>query len=283
MTHKHHHHQRHHHKKEYNWYWLIINSLCVFLTMFIGLFFAYYLTQLGIARFFGIQSALYFDSYTFISPSEHWFPKLILVSFTIPMLTSLFSALFFYYLLVSLKRTPYLLRLYCLWGHIISAALFFCSFIYGAFTYTGFAVVLLWYKIPTQFNYVLAIFGVVGLSVVGLFLGIWFLKLAPSQYLDVHKKPRQFLVRFALFPCLIGNAIIILFLMKSWQDSIPLLIVSAGLPLMLLFTILRTEPIEERITVVRHLATGKFSLVAIIICILFITLAKYLTINSINL
>lgn len=276
-------HKRHHHKKEYSWHWLIINSLCTFLTMFIGLFFIYYLAQLGVARFFGIQSTLYFDSYIFISPSEHWFPKLILVSFSMPILISLFFAIFFYYLLFSLKRTPYLLRLYCLWGHIISVALFFCSFIYGAFTYTGFAVVLLWYKIPTQFNYVLAIFGIVGLSVVGLFLGMWFLKLAPSQYLDVHKKPRQFLVRFALLPYLMGSLIIFFFLMKNWQDSTPLLIVSAGLLLMLLFAIIRREPIEERITVVRHLTTGKFSLFAIIICVLFISLAKYLTINGINL
>ncbi len=272
-----------HHKKDYHWYWLIINSLCAFLTMFIGLFFTYYLVQMTVARVFEIQSTLYFDNILFISHAELWFPKLIVLSYTAPVFFSFFSAIFFYYLLTLLKRTPYLLRLYCLWGHIISAALFFCSFIHGAFAYKSFAIILLWYKMPNQLNYVLAIFGVIGLCIMGLFLGIWFLKLAPSQDLDVHKYPRKFLLQFALIPSIAGYLVIILFLIKKWQDSIPLLVVPAGIFIMLIFTIIRREPIEERITIVKHLPTGKFSLFAILICILFVTLAKYLTINGINL
>lgn len=272
-----------HHKKEYHWFWLIANSLFAFLTMFIGLFFTYYLVQMTVARVFDIQSTLYFDNVLFISQADKWFPKLIMVSYTAPVFFSFFSALFFYYVLTLLKRTPYLLRLYCLWGCIISVALLFCSFIHGAFAYKSFAVILLWYKIPNQFNYLLAIFGVIGLCIVGLFLGLWFLKLTPSQDLNVHKYPRKFLLQFALIPVVLGAAIIILFLVKKWQDSIPLLVVPAGVFVMLIFTIARTEPLEERITIVKNLPTGRFSFVSLLVCILFVILAKYLTINGINL
>lgn len=274
---------QHHHKKESHWFWLIANSLFAFLTMFIGLFFTYYLVQMTVARVFDIQSTLYFDNVLFISQADKWFPKLIMVSYIAPVLFSFFSAIFFYYILTLLKRTPYLLRLYCLWGYIISVALFFCSFIHGVFAYKSFAVILMWYKIPNQFNYLLAIFGVIGLGVVGLFLGLWFLKLTPSQDLNVHKHPRKFLLQFALLPTVLGAAIIVLFLVKKWQDSIPLLVVPSGIFVMLIFTIARTEPLEERITIVKNLPTGRFSLLALLICILFITLAKYLTINGINL
>lgn len=275
--------KKNHHKKEYHWYWLIINSLCAFLTMFITLFFIYYLAQMSVAKVFGIQSTLYFDNVIFMSPAEHWFPKLVLVSYTFPIFLSLFLTVFFYYSLILLKRTPYLLRLYCLWGYIISGALFFCGFIQGAFAYKSLAVIFLWHQMPDKLNYLLAVFGVVGLCVFGLFLGIWFLKLSPSQDLDVHKKPREFLAQFALLPCIIGSLPIIFFLAKKWQDSTPLLVVPASLVIILIFTIIRREPIEERITIVKNMATGKFSLAALIICILFITLAKYLTVNGINL
>jgi hypothetical protein len=275
--------QKHHHKKDYNWLWLIINSLCAFLILFIGLFFLHYLVQMVVASVFGIQSTLYFDDIIFVSPVESWFPKLVLVSYTAPIFFSIFFAVFFYYLLSVLRRKPYLFRLYCLWGYVVSVALFFCNFVHGIFAYKSFAVILLWYKMPTQLNYVLAVLGIIGLCVVGLFLGIWFLKLAPSQTLEVHKKPRKFLFLFMLLPFLMGVAIIWSFLIKSWQNSIPLLVVPSGILIMLIFTIIRIEPIEERITLVKSLPTGKFSIFTMLVCILFLVLAKYLTIDGINL
>ncbi len=275
--------QKHHHKKDYHWFWLIVNSLCAFLIVFIGLFFIHYLVQMMIAQFFGIQSTLYFDDIVFISPAELWFPKLVVVSYTAPIFFSVFAAAFFYYLLSVLRRKPFLLRLYCLWAYVVSVALFFCSFVHGIFAYKSFAVILLWYKMPTQLNYVLAVFGIVGLCIAGLFLGIWFLKLAPSQDLEVHKNPRKFLFLFMLLPFLLGTAVVWSFLMKNWENSIPLLVVPSGIFIMLIFTIIRREPIEERITLVKSLPTGKFSIATTLICILFVILAKYLTIDGINL
>jgi hypothetical protein len=277
--------KRHRHSgKDFHWLWLIINSFCALMTMFIALFFTYYLVQMLIARFFGVQSTLYFDDILFISDSDIWFPKLVLVSYTAPIFFSAFATVFFFYLHSLMRRTPYLLRLYCLWGYIIGLSLFFSSFIHGAFAYKSFKVILLWYNISNPaINYILAIFGILGLAVVGLFLGVAFLKLAPSQDLDMHKYPRKFLVGFALLPLIIGMGVIRFFLMKKLENSIPLLIVPIGILVMLVFMIIRREPIEERITIVRNLPTGRFSIWAIAFCVLALIVARYLTVKGINL
>jgi MFS family permease len=272
--------KKRHHKTEYFWIWLIVNSLCAFLTMFIALFFSYYVVQMFIARFFGIQSVLRFDDIQFVSAAEEWFPKLILVAYTSPIFFSIFASAFFYYLHFLMKRTPYLLRLYCLWGYVISLALFICSFIHGYFVYKGFAVVFMWYNVSKRWNDLLALLGVVGLCVGGLFLGISFLKLAPSQDLEMNKKPRHFLTFFVLVPLILGTAILWLFLMRNWQNSVPLLVVPSGIFLMMLFMIIRREPIEEKITIVKNLPTGQFSWVATAVCILVIIATRYLVIKG---
>lgn len=279
--------KKHHSKKEHHWLWLIINSFCAFLTMFIILFFSYYLVQMLIARFFGIQSTLHFDDILFVSAPDVWFPKLVLVSYTAPIFFAAFATAFFYYLHSVLKRSTYLFRLYCLWGYIIGLSLFFCSFIHGAFAYKGFKVILMWYKVSAkandQLNYVLAVIGIVGLCIAGLFLGVSFLKLSPSQDLEMHKMPRRFLIGVALLPPMMSMLTLWLFLMRNWVNSIPLLIVPIGVLLMMLFMIIRREPIEERVTIVRNLATGKLSVVATVVCVFFIVLARYLTLKGINL
>ena len=278
-------HGKRHRKTEYHWIWLITNSLCAFLTMFISLFFLYYLVQMLVARIFGIQSSLHLDDIIFISADGVWFPKLILVAYTAPVFFAVFATALFYYIHYLLKRTSYLLRLYCLWGYIISLALFLCSFIHGYFAYKGFAVIFLWYNMSKRWNDLLALIGVVGLCLGGLFLGVSFLKLAPSQDLEMHKRPRWFLIRFVLAPLLLGITIIWFLLIRNWQNhnSIPLFVVPLGILLMMVFMIIRREPIEEKVTIVKNLPTGQFSLFAVLICFFVLLAAKYLVVKGLNL
>lgn len=263
--------------------YLIINSFCAYLTMSIVLIYGYYFFQMAVAKFFHLQSTLYFDRIVFISRDEMWSPKIVLVSYSAPVVFSFFASIFFFYVYVLLRRQPYLVRLYCLWGHIISIGLFFSSFIHGAFAYKGFAVIFKWFNIAEKWNYLLAVIGIIGLCVMGLYIGLWFLKMAPSKEFDVHKKPRKFLFQVALLPFLIAAIITSSVLIIKLQDSIPLVVIQLGIGLMLSFTILRAEPLPQRVILVKDSATGKFSLPAILIGFFSLIVAIYLTYKGISL
>jgi len=263
--------------------YLIINSFCAYLTMSISLIYGYYFFQMAVAKFFHIQSILYFDRIVFISLNTMWSPKIVLISYSAPVVFSFFASIFFFYAYVALRRQPYLIRLYCLWGHIISIGLFFSSFIHGAFAYKGFAVIFKWFNIAEQWNYVLAVIGIIGLCVMGLYIGLWFLKMAPSKEFDVHKKPRKFLFQVAMLPFLTSTVIVSSILIIKLQESIPLIVIQLGIGLMLSFTILRAEPLPQRVVLVKDSATGKFSLSAILVGVFSLIIAIYLTYEGISL
>lgn len=263
--------------------YVIINSLCAYLTMSIALIYGYYFFQMAVAKLFYIQSILYFDRIIFISRDAMWSPKIVLVSYSAPVVFSFFASIFFFYLYVLLRRQPYLVRIYCLWGHIISIGLFFSSFIHGAFAYKSFAVIFKWFNIAEKWNYLLAVIGIIGLCIMGLYIGLWFLKMAPSKEFDVHKKPRKFLFQVAMLPFLIAAIITSSVLIIKLQDSIPLVVIQLGIFLMLSFTILRAEPLPQRVILVKDSATGKFSLSAVLIGVFSLITAIYLTYKGISL
>jgi hypothetical protein len=251
--------------------------------MSIALIYSYYFFQMAVAKFFHLQSTLYFDRIVFISRNEMWSPKIVLVSYSAPVVFSFFASIFFFYVYVLLRRQPYLVRLYALWGHIISIGLFFSSFIHGAFAYKGFAVIFKWFKVAEKWNYLLAVIGIIGLCIMGLYIGLWFLKMAPSKEFDVHRKPRRFLFQVAMLPFLIAAIITSSVLIIKLQDSIPLVVIQLGIGLMLSFTILRAEPLPQRVVLVKDSATGKFSLPAILIGVFSLIAAIYLTYKGISL
>ncbi|SFF48181.1 hypothetical protein [Thermoflexibacter ruber] len=263
--------------------YVIINSLCAYLTMSIVLIYGYYFFQMAVAKLFYIQSTLYFDRIIFISRDAMWSPKIVLVSYSAPVVFSFFASIFFFYMYVLLRRQLYLVRIYCLWGHIISIGLFFSSFIHGAFAYKGFAVIFKWFNIAEKWNYLLAVIGIIGLCIMGLYIGLWFLKMAPSKEFDVHKKPRKFLFQVAMLPFLIAAIITSSVLIIKLQDSIPLVVIQLGIFLMLSFTILRAEPLPQRVVLVKNSATGKFSLPAVLIGVFSLIAAIYLTYKGISL
>ncbi|MCU0392760.1 MAG: hypothetical protein MUE81_16750 [Thermoflexibacter sp.] len=275
-------HRHQNHQSTKNIY-LIINSFCAYLTMAILLIYGYYFSQMIIANTFDIQSILYFDRIDFISPSEMWSQKLILVSYTMPIIYSFITSILFFYIYESLRRQPYLIRLYCLWGHIISVSLFFCSFVHGAFAYKSFAVIFRWFYVAEKWNYFIAVFGIIGLCIMGLYMGNWFLKMAPSKEFDVHKKPRKFLLTIAALPFAVASLLISFVLIVKLENSIPLIIIQLGIALMLFFTILRAEPLHQRIVLVKDSATGKFSLLAVVSCLWIFALAIYLTYKGLSL
>ncbi len=254
-------------------FWVVFNSASAYSTVMIWLVFAERFFQAGIAKLFGIQTKIYYHRVDMLSDRAAWTRTAVFFTYLSPSVFDLLVALFFTYFHFYYRRSPELIRLYLFWGMVAGFNLFLSNFVYTAFVYKGFAVALRWLYMPQMVNSVLGMLGATMLFFIGFFWVKPLLKMAHSQEIAVHLRPRFFLFWVAILPYFLSSAVFALLLFTSAETQ-QIAWVHACIFLMLLGTLLVATPYERNMTLVKNFVINRFSLPSLLFILISLILFK---------
>ncbi|MCS7004397.1 MAG: hypothetical protein NZM38_03625 [Cytophagales bacterium] len=259
-------------------YVMIFNSFAIYVSINIILL---YLHEL-IGAFFAYQQKipvkLFYHYFTF-EKSINILPRnAIILIFGFPPFLFFLGGLVLLYAHLILERNRIPFRLVFIWAIIIIFNIFFANLVYSFFMYKGLAIATEWFYISRFIFIPLMIIGFIFSIILGKFLSVPFMKMAPSVKLNVHKKPRGFIFRIAVIPFLLGASFIILSYPK--RDLADFLI-QFCIGLSVLSAWIFAKPHKE-MKLVKHIQTNEFSWIITLIfifCVLFMYIAIYNPIN----
>jgi len=185
-------------------YILIFNSFAIYVSVsilllylheFIGAFFAYQQ---------GIPVKLFYHYFTYEKGLAVWNRPSVILTYGFPPFFFLLTGLVIGYLYFTLEHTKIPFRLVFIWATIVIFNIFFANLMYSFFLYKGLAIATEWFYVSRLIFIPLMIIGVVLSIALGKMASLPFMKMAPSVKLEVHKKPRPFLLRVAVIPYLLG-------------------------------------------------------------------------------
>ena len=254
-------------------FWVVLNSASAYSTAMIWLVFAERFFQAGLAKLFGIQTQIYYHRIDMLSDRAAWTRTAVFFTYLSPSVFDLFLALFITYFHFYYRRSPELIRLYLFWGMVAGFNLFLSNFVYSAFVYKGFAVALRWLYMPQTVNVMLGMVGAAMLFFMGF---VWvkpLLKMAHSQEIAAHLRPRFFLFWVALLPYLLSSAGFAMLLFTSAETQ-QITWVHACIGIMILGTLLVATPYERNIMLVKNFAISRFSLSSFLFILISLILFK---------
>lgn len=260
--------------------WIVLNSMAAFLTSAVINIFLYFFLQALLAKMLGVESKLFFGELQIFTPTESWNRLKVLLVYGFPIGLSFVFVLLSYRFYVAIKRTNDLLKIYVLWWHIFSVSMLCGSLIHGVAVYKSLAVVVAWLGMPKVINTIFGLIGLIVLGVWGSFWGNFFVKMCPSQRYEVHLYPKLFMLQVAILPAVLGSIVLGLLLLRA--VSIPILIFLSGVWLMLTVATLLKEGSFEKILLVKDFPLDRFQLIPLVLCVLFLWLAKMLAIYGIS-
>jgi len=187
----------------------IINSTVIFILAYVIVYLGYWLTEMLMASFYGLDSTLFYYDLEFNNYSPLWTRFNILVITGVPPFLSLGTGLLLLRVIFKSKRFKSIQKLFILWWALHSISHFFGAFASGIVTAEGFGYVANWLYMNTAFKFMFSIIALFLLGLVGYYSKRHFLETSNSQSRITRTNETSFIFAQALVPWIIGTAVLL--------------------------------------------------------------------------
>lgn len=189
---------------------IIINSTIIFISTYILTYLFYWLSELLMASFYGLDSTLYFYDLKFNDHSQLWSRFNILVITGVSPFICLITGTFLYKVLFKNSRFTGLQKLFILWLSFHMLNHFFGAFPSGVVTDEGFGYVAAWLYMNTAFKFMFALLSLFVLGLIGYFSAQNILETSDSPNRIKGDKRPSFILMQMILPWIFGTIILLL-------------------------------------------------------------------------
>ena len=155
--------------KEKQFWTITLNSLSYFVLAHYTVIFSVNLVSILLAKLEGARGILYYYGFKIVNSGKYWSDELIFLVFFVGIGFSFFLGLFFERLYRRRRKHVSHLKLYFLWGYLMSFTYFFGNIIVGTFFYFGFGVIFQTLSIPIIFRIIIGLISIVCLIYLGFY------------------------------------------------------------------------------------------------------------------
>jgi len=190
---------------------ITITSLSFLVIVYLLLFFLQNLILGTVASFFEISSKITHDTIVFILEDTAWGYDSVKTTFSSGIVMMLLIGLFCLVIFYKFREFPGVLKIFFLWGFLVSFSMIFGYILIGGFVSTGFGHVLAWSYVRDTGKMLHVIIALTGLSTLGLVSARMSLLAANSYFNNLTDSNRiRFFIHQFFYPYIFASILFFL-------------------------------------------------------------------------
>ncbi|MCF8364528.1 MAG: hypothetical protein K9H16_02010 [Bacteroidales bacterium] len=209
--------------KEKNFWIIMVNSLSYFMLAYVAVVMLTNSFSILLANIEGVNGVLYYYGFDVLNPDRTWSGELTFLIFFLGIGFSFALGLLFERIYKLRRKHTSHLKLFFLWGYILSFTYFFGNVIVGAFFYFGTGVLFDTFSIPVLFRVVAGVVAAGALVYMGIYSTRGFvISLNSYQTFIERTEFNWFLKAQLLYPSIIGSVLILFLKIPHHNDFLML-------------------------------------------------------------